>query len=453
MKKIYLTALPLLLLLSVANAQGLKIQAGATFKTTGNISIVSESGSIINDGNGDFSTADIYFRGTGITTFGGTSPLSVQNFINARAKGKTILQNDLSVNAQVILQTGILDLNGKNIRLSSSGSLSGESETGRIIDELGGQIIITVKLNAPLAANPGNLGAIITSPANLGNVVVKRGQQPQATGNPNGSILRYYDITPSNNTALGAMLRFNYLDGELNGLAERDLSLYKSTDGGSNWTREGFSGRNAAADYVDLSGINSFSRWTLSTAAVALPVLLTGFNAQCDGNAVSLSWKTAQEINSKRFIVEKSTNGANWQMIGTVAARGNSATESSYSYKDGSPAFVKAYYRLQEEDLDGRTVYSPVKVVESCGNNSVQMTLSPVPVYNKATLSVLANANSKSLITIYDAAGKQVYQQPVQLNKGNNQVQLDLSQLTKGYYHLSVDIPNTGKKGVSFIRQ
>jgi len=453
MKKIFSAALlPCLLLASAAHGQGLKIMPGATFKTTGNVAIVSESGNIINDGNGDFSAANIYFKGTGITAFGGTSALSVQNFTIVRAKGKTILQNNMSVAGQVILQSGVLDLNGKNINLSTSGSISGETETNRIIDELGGQIIISVHLNGPLAANPGNLGAIITSAANLGTVVIKRGHLPQATGHPNGSVLRYYDITPSNNTSLGAIFRFSYLDAELNGLPEPNLRLYKSTDGGANWSNEGFSGKSAAADYVDLSGVNSFPRWTLSTPASALPVQLIGFTAQCNGSTVQLSWKTAQEINSKRFVVERSINGLDWQVIGTVPAQGNSATGVAYSYKDPSAPFVRNYYRLLEEDLDGRSVYSPVSTVDPCSINSFQLKLSPVPVMNTGILSVQADANNTSEIKIFNAEGKEVFRQLVQLNTGSNQVSLNLSRLSKGYYYLSVDSRPAGKKGISFIK-
>lgn len=454
MKKIFFSILlPGLLFTFTSRAQGLKIMPGATFKTSGNIAIVSESANITNDGNGDFSAADIYFKGAGIGAFGGTGTLSVRNFVTVKAKGKTILQNHISVSGQVILQTGILDLNGKNINLSASGSVSGETETNRITDALGGMITITVHLNAPQAVNPGNLGAVITSAANLGNVVVKRGQLPQATGNPKGSILRYYDITPANNTALGAIFRFRYLDTELNGLPEANLTLYKSEDGGTTWTNEGFSGRNAGGGYVDLSNVNSFSRWTLSALPLALPVQLTGFTAQCDGNAIHLSWKTAQEVNSKQFVVERSTNGQEWQAIGSVAAAGNASIESSYSYKDLSAPTGKNYYRLQEEDLDGRTTFSPVRVVSSCSTNTLQIKLSPVPVSSTAVLSIAVAANDQSVISIYNAEGKKVFQQQVSLKSGINQVPLDLSLLAKGYYYLSADMQLAGKKGVAFIKQ
>src|SRR3954468_9888367 len=102
MNKILLSAAAgLLLIADSAFGQGLKIMPGATFKATGDISVVSESGNIVNNGNGDLASASIYFKGAGINTFGGTGSLSVKNFITAKAKGKTVLQNSISVSGLV----------------------------------------------------------------------------------------------------------------------------------------------------------------------------------------------------------------------------------------------------------------------------------------------------------------------------------------------------------------
>jgi hypothetical protein len=61
----------------------------------------------------------------------------------------------------------LLDLNNNNILLDPGANLAGESENTRIIGANGGFVEITQNLNAPLAANPGNLGTAVTSTANL----------------------------------------------------------------------------------------------------------------------------------------------------------------------------------------------------------------------------------------------------------------------------------------------
>src|SRR5439155_20397820 len=111
------------------------------------------------------------------------------------------------------------------------------------------EVILAPTLNNPQSMNPGNLGATITSSKNLGLVTIKRGYKEQSGGNAfNKSILRYYKITPANNTQLSATLRFSYLDAELNGVNESTANLFKSANNGSIWT-----GMNANAPDVNIN--------------------------------------------------------------------------------------------------------------------------------------------------------------------------------------------------------
>ena len=158
-----------------------------------------------------------------------------------------------------------------NIDLGATGAVNGESETSRLIGFAGGYIQIINTLNAPSSANPGNLGAIITSPQNLGSTTIRRGEQSQANGGGAGSsILRYYDISPATNSGLNATLRFSYFNAELNGLDENTLVLWRSPDNIS-WSNQGFTTRNTITNYVEKTGIDAFSRWTLSATSNPLP--------------------------------------------------------------------------------------------------------------------------------------------------------------------------------------
>ena len=81
-------------------------------------------------------------------------------------------------NAFFLLQ-GCLNLNGFNADLGTTGRLDAENENSRITGTNGGEVFFSTELNAPAGANPGNLGAIITSTQNLGNVLIKRGHRSQ----------------------------------------------------------------------------------------------------------------------------------------------------------------------------------------------------------------------------------------------------------------------------------
>ncbi|MFZ9956147.1 MAG: hypothetical protein ACO3E1_08475 [Flavobacteriales bacterium] len=63
-----------------------------------------------------------------------------------------------------------------------------------------------------------------------------------------------------------------------------------------------------------------------TSGGTALPVQLTSFEAQKDGNNVQLHWQTGSEINSDHFEIMHSTDGINFEPIGTVPSAGSSNT-------------------------------------------------------------------------------------------------------------------------------
>ena len=70
---------------------------------------------------------------------------------------------------------------------------------------------------------------------------------------------------------------------------------------------------------------------------------------------VRVDWRTDLEIDTDRFEVEKSTDGATFRLLGTVPPRG----AGRYTLADvASPGPV--YYRLKIVAADRRCAYSPV---------------------------------------------------------------------------------------------
>jgi hypothetical protein len=135
--------------------------------------------------------------------------------------------------------------------MTSVANIAGESENNRIIGPNGGFVEITQNMNAPVSVNAGNLGATISSGANLGSVTIRRGHLPQSGTGLATSIQRYYLIIPQNNNGLNATLRFKYYDAELNGQNENNIVFYQSNDNGVNWNNLSATSRNTNADYVE----------------------------------------------------------------------------------------------------------------------------------------------------------------------------------------------------------
>lgn len=425
------------------NGANIRIMPGGYLFATSTIN--NASGTITNDGNievqGDFTNAATYtnstandylvFSGNSLATFK-TGGSSFTNITIDKSSNPVKLGDNLLINGNLTMQSGNLELNHFNIDLGSgTGQIVNETNDSRITGTAGGTIMKTANLNAPSSVNPGNIGIEISSSQNLGNTVIKRGHVQQ-TGNGGISIYRYFDITPANNASLNATLKMYYFDNELSGLDESKLQFYKSDDNGATWTSIGKDNNDATADFVTKNSIPSLSSWTLYEAG-ALPVKLIAFSARIINRQTHLQWSTAQEINSDFYDVERSENGGLFDNMLSVKAKGNTGIRSDYAAIDPNP-FPLTYYRLKEVDRDGNYSYSPVIHVSMDGDMSYMV--HPNPASGVFYLEISSSKIQRSVIGLFDDAGKLLERKTVELIPGNNKISWDISRMAKGTYFL-----------------
>lgn len=246
----------------------LRITTGTHWVNQGGSNIVLENLNLINDGNLVPGASLIKFSGNVNSTISGST---ITNFnelgIVKTGSNKLILGQNITVEKRVIFITGLLELNQRELGLGPTAYLFNESEASRIIGLSGGEVSITLPMNAPVASNPGNLGAVISTGVDMGSVNIRRGHKTQAgTGLP-GSINRYFSISPTNNAGLNADFRAYYFDAELNNQAENGLNFFQSNNNGISWTNQSAGTRNSIQNFVEKPGVNDFSRWTLSSSA------------------------------------------------------------------------------------------------------------------------------------------------------------------------------------------
>jgi hypothetical protein len=248
--------------------EGALLQAGTAAVSTLSI----HSGDFINDGVFNAGISDVYFISTAgdNPSISGSSPTAFDYlYVNTGAQD-LVLEQDIDA-ALVLFVSGRFDLNGNDVRLGEN--IVDENDSRHFIGPNGGAIIHQASLNAPGGENPGNLGATISSAANLGEVTISRTHVP-AVNDGGESIARRYTITPANNNGLDATLRFAYLPHELNGLPENELELWQNS--GDGWNLEGATNRDPAANWVELSGIDSFADWTAATPGFTPVIELDG---------------------------------------------------------------------------------------------------------------------------------------------------------------------------------
>ena len=161
---------------------------------------------------------------------------------------------------------------------------------------------------------------------------------------------------------------------------------------------------------------------------VVLPIELLSFGAKCNSGKVDLNWETATETNNDRFTIERSTDGINYETIGTVKAGGNSKQKLSYSFADAKPLKVTSYYLLKQTDYNGEA--KPVKVAVTSCNRIAEFDIYPNP--SSGTFKMVG-AGENSEIIIADVLGKIIYEGRVM-----GDTELDLSAQKNGIYFVKV---------------
>jgi Secretion system C-terminal sorting domain len=413
------------------------ITANTTWKNTGDVVIVTRDGDWINNGSFVAGSSLVQMRGLS-GSIGGSSITGFHELEVARNNGQQLLlQSDAGIDGRIIFTTGNIDLSGHTINLATPAYLDNENEDSHILGAAGGEVVATINLTAPSNANPGNLGLLLSSPADLGSVTIRRGHKIQIVNGVPSSIARYYDISPTNNMNLDATLRFTYFNSELNNQAENTLTLYKSNDHGGNWSGQADNARNPALNFVEIKGLSDLSRWTLAASSPGtLPVTGLAFKARRISNTrVQLDWTTQQEFNNAGFYVErKGENESVYSSIGFVpsrAAGGNSGFPLSYSETDVNSFAGKMFYRLKQQDMDGHFIYSPVREVS--GSQMTAIKVWPVPADGEFNILV-SGIGHQAMLEIVDVSGKLVRQLTIEAD-----TQKKIDRLPAGMYVLRVE--------------
>lgn len=162
-----------------------------------------------------------------------------------------------------------------------------------------------------------------------------------------------------------------------------------------------------------------------------LPVEYLSFNANIvDEDDVLLKWQTATEINNDGFEVERSNDGENWKELTFVPGYGTSTEVQSYRFKDIEPQKGINYYRLRQEDYDGKVAYSKIVTAQLKSDNDI--TIAPNPTTGLIALKGL-KTNAVLDVEIFDTVGSLIMKSTI------SKKELDISSLENGIYLIMVN--------------
>jgi len=300
-------------------------------------------------------------------------------------------------------------------------------------------------------------------------------------------VARHYEITPATNpsTATGRVTLYftqqeftdfnndpgSILDlptGPADAAGKANLRIEKRNGTSSNGTGlpNTYSGSITTIDPADADIVwnAALSRWEVSfdvtgfsgffvkTTPSVLPLTLLEFNGRLQNGDALLNWKTENEVNTDKFLVERSTDGRNFSSIGTVAAR-NQPGANLYNYTDAGVNTLAAsmvYYRLKQTDIDSRFTYSRIITLPLGKQN--QLLLYPNPASDQLMITVSAERAEKVQVRIIDNAGRILRQQHWNIAAGSATIQLEVSTLAKGLYYLEVKGETTDQRK-TFVKQ
>ncbi|HEY9049812.1 MAG TPA: hypothetical protein VIN08_28130 [Ohtaekwangia sp.] len=200
---------------------------------------------------------------------------------------------------------------------------------------------------------------------------------------------------------------------------------------GTQWEDLGgfISGTSSLGTVTTGAAVTSFSPFTLGSSSPTnpLPIKLKEFRSEvADGN-VLLYWTTSMEKNNNHFDIERSADGISFESIGIAAGKGTTAIEQHYNFKDRAPFQNLSYYRLKQNDVDGKYEYSNILPVYIASHEEHSI-LRVQP--NPATSSDVVYLNRKTSGVLRNVTGYVV-------KKVTDTNQFDVAGLSPGMYILS----------------
>jgi glucose/arabinose dehydrogenase len=167
-----------------------------------------------------------------------------------------------------------------------------------------------------------------------------------------------------------------------------------------------------------------------------VPVELITFDAAYTNGKVILSWYSDTETNNAGFMIERSSDGANFEQIIFIGGSGTTPKRNVYSYTDESVKYGIYYYRLKQINYDGSFEYLKVVAVDlGTPKEFVLEQNYPNPFNPNTTIKYYVPEHSFVTIKIYDVLGNEIKTLiNDEKSAGYYKIDFDASQFSSGIY-------------------
>ena len=191
---------------------------------------------------------------------------------------------------------------------------------------------------------------------------------------------------------------------------------------------------------TDIAGLSTTdsSKIFPDCSLLSLPINLVSFTVKTQGSVNKLTWISAQEINSKYYLLERSSDGVHFVSIHQEPSR-NLLSPQTYSFVDDKYAIGNNFYRLKMVDNDGSFTYSQIIKTYNGAKTDYSLRIIPNPVSKEFSLATSFPENGPVLIRISDLNGKMVKQLKENATRGYQSFEIyQLENLSPGTYIIEV---------------
>ena len=424
--------------------------------------LISESGSTIEFyGN----ASPIFSSGYG-TNGDSTLPTfakSIDSLIINDSAGVS-LPNDITIKSVLNLKSGNLILNTHNLTLDTLATISGGSASSYI------QTDSTSATGGFVTANVGSKGftfpignsnytpSTLVNSGNVMNFSLRNFEDVLDNGTSGNSILatgkvkKTWVINSATPSGANVALTLQWNGANSNMLDNANCFIAQNIGGdGQSWiateTPLAASGTDSFTQTV--SGITSFSNFSVLSNLGILPVTFISVNGNIQNNSAIVNWKVAKQQVVSNYIIEKSSDGLNFTPIGNKIPSIVSGT-IAYQFVDNNFS-QKAYYRITSVNLDGTKQFSKVVfLINNIGNNNFSLAANP----SKSNFKLLSKNIPTSILNVVLVSqdGRVLGKVSGNLDAVNSSLNTLMQVKSNGVYYLKI-IEATNNQTLKLMKQ
>lgn len=348
---------------------------------------ISLKGNWTNNGTFTHNSKRVTFSGTAAQTISGTATTTFHDVTINNTSGDVALSVNATVNGTITMTNGDLVIATTKILTiddTDDPGISGGSASTHIVTSGTATVqktyTSTTAIQFPFG--DGSLYRPLTlTPSSTNNTIWTVGYTPAvysdldiepATGLDHVSHQEYWTCVRGGGAPSDATMELTWIS-TTNVLDYTALRI-AHYDGTTDWDMVASTpvGNNTSGTITSNSPVSVFSPFTIGTtlAINVLPIELTSFDGEKVEKNNRLLWTTVSEMNNDYFTVEKTIDGISFEVVGVEDGAGYSNQILNYSLMDNNVREVVNYYRLKQNDFDGKSVFSDLISIDNRVNKS-----------------------------------------------------------------------------------